>query len=238
MENNFQQMLSTLAWFFGWVCFFVGIVKLSLAYRKKADPAFSSMRNKSIKFLFSGVFLLGFLAFQIGYDGVIIDAKSGMPPESSMAPGFTLPNQDGKTVSLERFRGKWVVLYFYPKDFTSGCSVEAHNFQEDLPKYVAKNATIVGVSTDEPGSHKSFCAKEGLNFTLLSDTEHQVITLYGSKMNFGGATLAARNTFLIDPKGLIRKVYVNVSPSSHSAEVLGDLEAMEIKTNSPATNPE
>ncbi|TAL31870.1 MAG: peroxiredoxin [Alphaproteobacteria bacterium] len=143
-----------------------------------------------------------------------------------MAPGFMLPNQEGKTVSLEDLRGKWVVLYFYPKDFTSGCSVEAHNFQKDLPKYVAKNATIVGVSVDEPGSHKSFCAKEGLNFTLLSDTERRVIALYGSEMNLGAATLAARNTFLIDPKGIIRKTYPDVSPSHHSEEVLADLERL------------
>lgn len=232
---NFQQLVTTLIWAGGWVCLFAGIIKLLHAYRKKGDPAFSSVRNKAIKFLFSGVFLLVFLAFQIGYDGVIMRSPSALPPEGTAAPGFTLPNQDGKTVSLESFRGKWVVLYFYPADFTSGCSVEARNFQEDLPKYVAKNATIIGVSTDDPASHKSFCAKEGLNFSLLSDTEHRVITLYGSKMSLGGATLAARNTFLIDPQGIIRKTYASVSPAKHSAEVLADLEMLG---NPPAPNPE
>jgi thioredoxin-dependent peroxiredoxin len=237
MNPNMQQMVTTLIWLGGWVCLFAGIIKLMRAYRKTGDPAFSSVRNKAVKFLFSGVFLLLLLAYQIGYDGVIMMPTSNLPAENSPAPGFTLPNQDGKMVSLESFLGKWVVLYFYPADFTSGCSLEAHNFQEDLPKYIARNAVIVGVSVDEPGSHKSFCAKEGLNFTLLSDTEHRVITMYGSKMNLGAITVAARNTFLIDPKGLIRKVYANVSPSSHSAEVLADLEGLEKTDNPPVLNP-
>lgn len=227
MDNvNLQQMMTTLIWLGGWVCFFVGIIKLLRVYRQKGDPAFSSARNKAIKFLFSGVVLLALLAFHIGYGGVTMRAGSSLLTEGTPAPGFMLPNQDGKTVKLESFRGKWVVLYFYPKDFTGGCSVEARNFQEDLPKYIAKNATIVGVSTDDPGSHKSFCAKEGLDFTLLSDTEHHVITMYGSKMSLGGITLAARNTFLIDPKGIIRKVYADVSPAKHSEEVLGDLDIL------------
>ncbi len=156
-------------------------------------------------------------------------ALADMPKEGQPAPNFTLPNQDGKKTSLEDFKGKWVVLYFYPKDFTKGCSMEAHNFKEDLTKYTAKNATIVGVSVDPPDSHKSFCAKEGLDFTLLADTGAKVSTLYDSTMNLGIATLSARHTFLIDPKGVLRKVYDKVDPDKHSSEVLADLATLQAK---------
>jgi peroxiredoxin len=104
------------------------------------------------------------------------------------------------------------VLYFYPKDFTSGCTIEAHNFQRDLDKYTAKNAVIVGVSVDNVDSHKSFCTKEGLNFKLLADPNHAVVAKYGSVAEYNGMTIATRNTFLIDPTGVIRKVYLKVSP--------------------------
>jgi peroxiredoxin Q/BCP len=122
-----------------------------------------------------------------------------------------------------------VVLYFYPKDFTSGCTVEAHNFQRDLAKYEAKNAVIVGVSEDSADSHKGFCTKEGLSFKLLADTEHAVATSYGSLMSYQGASYAARNTFLIDPSGVIRKVYLKVKPPTHSDDVLADLDTLQAK---------
>jgi peroxiredoxin Q/BCP len=150
-----------------------------------------------------------------------------MLKEGASAPGFALPNQEGKQVALKDFLGKWVVLYFYPKDFTSGCSLEAHNFQEDVAKYKDRNAMILGVSVDSPTSHKSFCAKEGLNFMLLADEDHKVSELYSSTMNLGVATLSARNTFLIDPNGIIRKVYTKVSPSTHSEDVLKDLDQLQ-----------
>jgi peroxiredoxin Q/BCP len=143
------------------------------------------------------------------------------------APAFTLPDQNGEYVTLSQFKDKWVVLYFYPKDFTSGCSVEAHNFQEDLAQYAQKNAVILGVSVDSTESHKSFCAKESLTFTLLADTEHTVSDLYCSIMGFGLISVAARHTFLIDPSGIIRKVYLDVSPPTHSQEVLADLDALQ-----------
>lgn len=149
-----------------------------------------------------------------------------VPTAGSAAPAFTLPSQDGSAVSLSQFKGKWVVLYFYPKDFTSGCTLEAHNFQRDLKKYEEKNAAIVGVSVDAVDSHKSFCTKEGLNFKLLADTQHEVSSKYGSVMEHEGVTYAARNTFLIDPQGMIRKVYVKVKPAGHSEEVLADLAAL------------
>jgi thioredoxin-dependent peroxiredoxin len=149
------------------------------------------------------------------------------PAAGSPAPAFTLPSQEGAQVSLDQFKGKWVVLYFYPKDFTSGCTIEAHNFQRDIDKYTAKNAAIVGVSVDNVDSHKSFCTKEGLNFKLLADPNHAVVEKYGSIMEYNGMTLAARNTFLIDPTGVIRKVYVKVNPQGHSDEVLADLQQLQ-----------
>jgi len=157
-----------------------------------------------------------------------VAADQPQPPAAgSQAPAFSLPSQEGAQVSLDQFRGKWVVLYFYPKDFTSGCTIEAHNFQRDIDKYTEKNAAIVGVSVDDVDSHKSFCTKEGLNFKLLADSSHAVVQKYGSIMEYNGMTLAARNTFLIDPNGVIRKVYLKVSPQGHSGEVLADLQQLQ-----------
>jgi thioredoxin-dependent peroxiredoxin len=157
-----------------------------------------------------------------------VAADQPQPPAAgSQAPDFTLPSQEGAQVSLDQFKGKWVVLYFYPKDFTSGCTIEAHNFQRDIDKYTEKNAVIVGVSVDNVDSHKGFCTKEGLNFKLLADPNHAVVQKYGSIMEYNGMTLAARNTFLIDPTGVIKKVYLKVSPQGHSDEVLADLQQMQ-----------
>src|SRR5690349_6452276 len=136
-----------------------------------------------------------------------------IPQAGSAAPDFSLPSQDGTPISLKDYRGKWVVLYFYPKDFTSGCTVEAHNFQRDQLEYARRNAVILGVSVDSAESHKNFCAKEGLNFKLLADTQHQVSKQYGSLMNFGFAQISARNTFLIDPQGNIARAFSSVNPS-------------------------
>jgi thioredoxin-dependent peroxiredoxin len=155
-----------------------------------------------------------------------LSAKS-MPASGSAAPDFSLSSQDGSQVSLKDFRGKWVVLYFYPKDFTSGCTIEAHNFQRDQAEYARRNAVILGVSVDSAESHKSFCAKEGLNFKLLADTSHQVSKQYGSLMNFGVAQISARNTFLIDPQGKIARAFSSVNPSRHSAEMLTAIDELE-----------
>jgi peroxiredoxin Q/BCP len=145
------------------------------------------------------------------------------PAAGEKAPAFSLPSEDGSAVTLEQNRGKWVVLYFYPKDFTSGCTLEAHNFQRDIEKYRKADAVILGVSLDSVDSHKGFCAKEGLNFKLLSDADHAVTKEYGSLMTVKDHDYAARNTFLIDPSGVIRKVYLKVNPATHSEEVLADL---------------
>lgn len=159
---------------------------------------------------------------------VAVAADHPQPPAvGEPAPAFSLPSQEGAQVALHEFKGKWVVLYFYPKDFTSGCTIEAHNFQRDLDKYTQKNAVILGVSVDNVGSHKSFCTKERLNFKLLADPSHVVVQKYGSVVEYKGTTLAARNTFLIDPSGKIRKVYLKVNPQHHSEEVLADLQHLQ-----------
>jgi peroxiredoxin Q/BCP len=146
-------------------------------------------------------------------------ADETLPAVGQVAPTFTLPSQDGSQISLESFRGKWVVLYFYPKDMTKGCTIEAHNFQRDQAKFDALNAVILGVSVDTPDSHKEFCTKEGLTFRLLADPEHKVVDAYGSLGHFGPMTIANRNTFLIDPQGKIVKEWTKVDPTVHSDEV-------------------
>ena len=125
---------------------------------------------------------------------------------------------------LGDLRGQWVVLYFYPKDMTPGCTLEAHNFQRDLAAYVARKATVLGVSVDSVDSHRKFCTKESLNFRLLADTDKKVTDAYGSLNNLLVAKLAARHTFIIDPKGKIARVFQQVKPASHSQEVLAALD--------------
>lgn len=154
-------------------------------------------------------------------------ADTTAPAAGMAAPDFTLTSNEGKPTSLKDFRGKWVVLYFYPKNFTSGCTLEAKNFQADLPRYEKANAVIVGVSVDTAESHKDFCVKEGLSFKLLSDPEAKVSTQYGSVMEYNGAKLSARNTFLIDPEGKIAKTFLGVKPAAHSEEVLGALAQLQ-----------
>src|SRR5947209_5420783 len=149
------------------------------------------------------------------------------PEIGKPAPDFSLTTGDGSQVSLKDYRGKWVVLYFYPKDFTSGCTMEARNFQRDLTKYEQAGAIVLGVSVDSAQSHKDFCAKEGLNFKLLADPDATVSAQYGSTMEYQGAKMAARNTFIINPKGEIAKVYTGVKPLDHSEQVLKDLAQMQ-----------
>lgn len=180
-----------------------------------------SFVRKTILFALSAALLLA-VAFV-----TVHAADQTMPSVGQVAPTFTLPSQDGSQISLDSFRGKWVVLYFYPKDMTSGCTLEAHNFQRDQAKFEADNAVIVGVSVDTPDSHKQFCTKEGLTFRLLADPEHKVVDEYGSLGHFGTWTIANRNTFLIDPQGKIVKEWTKVDPAHHSEEVLAELAELK-----------
>jgi thioredoxin-dependent peroxiredoxin len=150
-------------------------------------------------------------------------AADGVPQVGQSAPDFTLPSQDGSQISLHDFKGKWVVLYFYPKDGTPGCTMEAHNFQRDLARYEQNRAVIVGVSVDSTNSHQEFCAKQGLTFKLLADTGKTVSRQYGSLTNLLGYKISSRNTFLVNPEGRIAKVWTGVDPGRHSSEVLAAL---------------
>ena len=151
------------------------------------------------------------------------DAAPAMPAEGQAAPTFTLPSQGGTKISLKNFHGKWVVLYFYPRDMTTGCTIEAHKFQDSLPQFEAKHAVILGVSVDSTDSHKQFCTKDSLTFRLLSDTDHSVVSAYGSLGGRNGVFMANRNTFLISPKGKIVKVWTKVNPAESASEVLAVL---------------
>jgi peroxiredoxin Q/BCP len=152
---------------------------------------------------------------------------ASVPSVGSPAPEFTLTSQEGKPVSLKEYRGKWVVLYFYPKDFTRGCTIEAHNFERDHPQYQQKGAVVLGVSVQDVDSHKQFCTQESLNFKLLADTDHKVSTAYGSLTNLGMLKFASRHTFIIDPDGKIVKVFTEVNPNRHSEEVLAALAELQ-----------
>ena len=159
--------------------------------------------------------------------GVARAADETMPSVGQSAPTFTLPSQTGEPIALKSYRGKWVVLYFYPKDMTTGCTIEAHNFQRDQAKFDADNAVILGVSVDTVDSHKQFCTKDGLTFHLLADPQHKVVDEYGSLGSFMGLQIANRNTFLIDPQGKIVKEWTKVDPTHHSEEVLAALSELK-----------
>jgi peroxiredoxin Q/BCP len=142
------------------------------------------------------------------------------------APGFTLPSQDNTPVSLSDYKGKWVVLYFYPKDKTSGCTIEAHNFQRDLSQFTALNTAVLGVSLDTADSHKSFCTQESLTFKLLADPNHKVVDEYGVPLKgIGPIKVASRQTFLISPSGKVVKYWPDVKVNNHSEEVLAEIKA-------------
>jgi peroxiredoxin Q/BCP len=159
--------------------------------------------------------------------GIRAHAAGDVLQEGASAPNFSLPSQEDTAVSLSQYKGKWVVLYFYPKDMTTGCTIEAHNFQRDLPKYDALNAVVLGVSLDTVESHKTFCTKDSLTFKLLADPDHKVIDAYGVPlMAHGDMKFASRDTFLISPAGKIVKVWTGVNPNTHSDEVLAAIAGM------------
>lgn len=143
-----------------------------------------------------------------------------LPPLDQAAPAFTLPTNSGDgQVSLADFRGQWLVVYFYPQDFTPGCTLEAQRFQQDLPKYQALNTQVIGISADSIDSHAEFCDSEGLKFPLLADADGQISRAYGSWLGFR----SVRHSFIIDPQGRLRERFVKVQPAIHSSEVLARL---------------
>jgi thioredoxin-dependent peroxiredoxin len=147
-----------------------------------------------------------------------------LPTVNQPAPTFTLPTNTGAgKVALADYAGKWVVLYFYPKDFTGGCTLEARRFQQDIGKYQQHNTQIVGVSADSIDSHAKFCDSEGLKFPLLSDPDGKVSKAYGSWI----APYSMRHSFIIDPQGVLRATFTNVNPAPHSGEVLTELDQLQ-----------
>jgi len=147
-----------------------------------------------------------------------------LPPLDQPAPAFTLPSHSGDgELSLADFRGQWLVVYFYPQDFTPGCTLEAQRFQQDLPKYQALNTQVIGISADSIDSHADFCDSEGLRFPLLADAEGQVSRAYGSWLGFR----SVRHSFVIDPQGRLRERFVQVQPAVHSSQVLARLAELQ-----------
>lgn len=146
------------------------------------------------------------------------------PPIGESAPEFTLSTNVGDgEISLDDYRGQWVVLYFYPQDFTSGCTLEAQRFKQDGPKYQQRNAQILGVSIDDVSSHEAFCDAEGLEFPLLADVDGSVSKAYGSWLGYR----SLRHTYLIDPDGIMRDRFLGVRPAIHSKEVLARLDELQ-----------
>lgn len=152
------------------------------------------------------------------------------PAVGDKAPGFTLPGQDGKPRSLADYQGKWLLLYFYPKDDTPGCTIEACALRDQFRDFSKIGAVVVGVSTDTVASHKKFAAGYDLPFTLLADVTKEVVGAYGvfGEKKFMGRTYmgTTRTSFLIDPEGIVRRVYEKVKPEAHAAEVIADLRAL------------
>ncbi|MCU1221985.1 MAG: alkyl hydroperoxide reductase/Thiol specific antioxidant/Mal allergen [Edaphobacter sp.] len=160
--------------------------------------------------------------------GLKANAAADTVQAGAAAPNFTLPSQEDKPVSLKDYKGKWVVLYFYPKDQTTGCTIEAHNFQRDMAKYDALNAVVLGVSLDTVEGHKAWCAKDTFSFKLLADPDHKVVDAYGVPVKaMGPAKFASRQTFLIAPDGKVAKVWPTVDVKVHSDEVLAAIAELK-----------
>ena len=153
---------------------------------------------------------------------------------TSYSPGFKLQDQTGKWHSLSDYRGKWVVLYFYPKDNTPGCTTQACEFRDNIFAYRDIGAVIIGISVDDVASHKAFAEQHSLPFTILADSDKSVTTGYGTlKEYIGIAKLARRDTFIIDPQGKVARHYQDVNPAGHSQTVLADLKQL-IAQSAPA----
>jgi peroxiredoxin Q/BCP len=157
-------------------------------------------------------------------------ALAAGPTLGTTAPNFRLQDQNGKWHTLEDYRGKWVALYFYPKDQTPGCTTQACDFRDNIFAFRDIGAVILGVSVDDVASHKAFAEKHGLPFTLLADSSKQTAKAYGvlAKL-FGVMEVARRETFLLDPQGKVAKRYLDVEPEGHSTMVIRDLKALMAK---------
>jgi peroxiredoxin Q/BCP len=196
---------------------------------KRAPHCHESQSINKEKTMFRNSVWLAVLIAIVAVCGFTLKASAADPLQpGAAAPEFSLPSQEDAQVSLSQFKGKWVVLYFYPKDMTSGCTIEAHNFQRDLPKYDALNAVVLGVSLDTVESHKTFCSKDSLTFKLLADSDHKVIDAYGVPLSgMGPIKFAHRDTYLISPTGKIVKFWSGVNPNTHTDDVLAEIAAQK-----------
>ncbi|HSD36934.1 MAG TPA: peroxiredoxin [Rhodocyclaceae bacterium] len=158
-----------------------------------------------------------------GVAGSALAAHAQTPAVGALAPEFTLADQQNKQRKLTDFRGKWLVLYFYPKDDTPACTTEACSFRDGQALISALGAQVVGVSIDDSSSHSAFAEKHKLPFPLLADADGGVAKRYGALSDWKVVKFAKRETFLIDPKGIVRKTYLNVDADTHAAQVLADL---------------
>ncbi len=183
------------------------------------------MYSTSRRYFWSGLLAICLSAIFWCNSGSTAQAIGGkLPTLNQPAPTFKLPTNTGTgEVSLTDYQGKWVVLYFYPKDFTSGCTLEARRFQQDISKYQQRQTEIVGVSADSIDSHAKFCDSEGLKFPLLADTDGQVSKAYGSWLGI----FSMRHSFIIDPQGMLRATFTNINPTAHSQEVLTELDRLQ-----------
>ena len=154
-------------------------------------------------------------------------AVAATPAVGEPAPAFKLQDQDGKWHSLADYKGKWVAIYFYPKDDTPGCTTQACSFRDNIFAFNKEGAVILGISVDDVESHKKFAEKHGLPFALLADADKAVAKQYGVLKNYGVAEFARRDTFIIDPQGRIAKHYESVKPDGHSQVVLEDIKALK-----------
>lgn len=152
------------------------------------------------------------------------------PTVGSEAPGFRLQDQNGEWHELADYRGGWVAVYFYPKDDTPGCTTEACNFRDNIYAFKAIGASVVGISVDDVESHNEFASKYKLPFTILADETGATAEAYGVLRDWKLTKIASRQSFLVDPEGVIAKHYEDVDPETHTQDVLADLEALMAET--------
>lgn len=170
---------------------------------------------------YSAILLMAFLGYRY-YSAAPNTPKLGEP-----APDLNLPNAKNEMVSLASFKGNWVVLYFYPKDDTPGCTKQACTFRDDLHKLDKLGAKVIGVSVDDGKSHAEFAKKYSLPFPLLSDKDGLIASRYGALTNLGVMKMAKRYTFLIDNNGVLQKTYLNIDTSNHLQQIIDDLTALQ-----------
>jgi len=196
----------------------------------KQDIEIIAKGSSKVQMSYSLIFVIGLLFIATIY--MMLPAYAAASPEvGSQAPEFDLLDQNGKRQRLTDYRGKWLVLYFYPKDDTPGCTTQACNFRDDYFKIRALGAVVVGISLDDVGSHKAFSEKYHLPFSLLADEEKRVSKAYNVLRGFGLVSYSSRQTFIIDPHGKVAKHYESVSAGQHATEIIKDLKKFIRSTN-------